>query len=240
MRASQGSPGRSPSRRRLRPVVEHCEDRQLLSGLGAALTAKLSARAARLDAPPSPPAFVFNERIDPESNRVLNPVGTPTPRQAHRMAFAAGFNGAYQAGPGRFSLESMQIFLHGKGGSTAFLHGDMQLRISVPVEPDVPPTGILMMFDKNRSSGGELGLDLTADPNSIDRFGRPTRFSYTVDDNLSGGTFAAGLGEGTVQIRYGHSQTGGRYMKGPATVVVRGQVYSSGTSGPLIGFTLDP
>lgn len=228
--------------------MECFEARELLSGLGSALTAALMARAAHATTPGrshiaahvATPGRSHARAVEPINNQVLNPVGTPTRRQALKTSFGAGFNGTYEVGPGRYSFEASQIFISGKGGSSAFLHGDVLVRIAVPNDPSVPPTGILTMFDKNRTSGSAIGLSLTADPASLDRFGRPTRFDYQIGDNpISSGTFAADQGQGTVRIYYGPPRGRG-IQQGPAMVLVRGQLYTTGATNPLLVFQLNP
>ncbi len=219
--------------RGLRPALDRLEAREVLSTLGTSPPTRVAVQpASPLVRPLVRSGFPIDQTIDPTSNRILNPVGTPTRHQALRLSFGGGFNGTFQQGPGRYSEEAAILAVRGKGGASGFLHGDAQLAVSVPTDPAVLPTGILTMFDKNRASGSILGLDLTAVPGAVDRQGRPTQFSFVVDDNLSSGSYAGAIGQGTVQVVYR-----GR-LSGPSTIVVRGTVSASGTSNPLSTATL--
>ncbi len=196
------------------PAVERFETRQLLSGLGGT-------------------AAVVSQAEPAPVNQVLTPTGIPKGPFAARLRFAGGFNGFSVTGPGRTTTEARQYYLRGVGSTTGFLHGDHQTRIIIPTDPGTPATGVMTMFDRNINNGAILGLELTSVPGDVDRFGRPTRFTFTVSDALSGGTYAAAQGQGTVDIFYG-TPSGKPNAQVPASVIVRGSVYSTGTTNIIV------
>jgi hypothetical protein len=174
--------------------------------------------------------------------------GTPTATELAREKFVAKFQGPMETVAGRFSDQKQIIYLRGLGGSTPnfFLHGDYSLAIVIPTgfnpanpagtgpnNPAVPPgspgyvppvTGFAFLDDKNNNSGGVVGLDLVADPTSFDAKGRPTRLSFTADQNVYGGIFFVDAAAGTVTITYG---------KKSATAVFNGRIYTSGLTSPF-------
>jgi hypothetical protein len=215
-----------PARRKTL-VVEVVERRALLSAVGMAsrIGTGLFARARE--------ARVGEVTVN---NEILNPSGQPTPREQRRQTLRATFSGPYTIGPGRFSSQASQVFIRGAGTSNAFLHGDLLLRIATPNDPEQPPTGALTMFDRNASNGSQLGLELTGSRQDVDRFGRPTRFTFTIDHTVSGGVFTQASGSGTLQIRYLASGRG----IGTAQVLARGSVYTLGTTNVLANSDIDP
>jgi hypothetical protein len=164
--------------------------------------------------------------------------GTPTAAELAREKFVATFSGPLTVIPGRFSDQKQIIFMRGVGGSTPnfFLHGDYSLAIVIPTgfnrnlpagtggTPNtpgyVPPvTGFAFLDDKNNNSGAVVGLDLVADSTSFDAKGRPTRLTFTADQNVYGGIFFVDSAVGTVHITYG---------KNSATAKFNGRIYTSG------------
>ena len=92
--------------------------------------------------------------------------------------------------------------MFGGGNSSAFLHGDLQLGYFTPADPTQPVFGQATMIVKNVSNTGNLlVVDFTAVPGAVDRHGRPTRFTWTVDP-ASGGAFSQGAGSGTMSLIY--------------------------------------
>jgi hypothetical protein len=177
------------------------------------------------------------------NNELLNPTGVPTPRQQARERFVAQFTGTFMAGPGQFSSQAQQFMFRGAGGSNQFLHGDIQLRAITPLDPTQPLTGETTMFDRNLNSNSVLGLDLVADPTSVDKFGRPTLFTISqLDQNVSSGYYDEGLAQGTVSIRYLSGGKPGPHglSQGKAVVAIHAQIYSIGTDFILTNAQIDP
>jgi hypothetical protein len=98
------------------------------------------------------------------------------------------------------------------------------MAIPMPNDPSAPILGALYMQDRNINSGGAVAFDLTIDPTSLDRFGRPTRATFVNDPNIYSGVDYVDAASGSVTIRY----TGTA-----ATVVLNGLLYSSGITSPL-------
>lgn len=152
--------------------------------------------------------------------------GTPTAAELARERFHARFSGPLSTIPGRFSDQKQIILARGLGGSTSnfFLHADYSIAIVIPTDRTRPTTGFAFLDDKNNNSGGVVGLDLVADPTSIDARGRPTRLTFTSDPNVYGGIFFVDASVGTVKITY-HRNT--------ATTVFDGRIYTSGLTSPF-------
>lgn len=155
------------------------------------------------------------------------PARIPTRRERARQRFVARFSGSFATGPARFTDQSSQIFIKGGGGSNAFLHGDIQMAVYPPADPSGETTGLAALIVKNvTNSGNLLVLDIKGDATSLDRAGRPTRLTWTVDGS-SGGTFSGATGEGTVRIRY---RTGASPLarSGGVGVIFRGRIETNG------------
>ena len=50
--------------------------------------------------------------------------------------FVAKFSGPFVTGPGRFIDQASQTFIKGGGTSSAFLHGNLQMAVYTPVDPN--------------------------------------------------------------------------------------------------------
>lgn len=170
------------------------------------------------------------------NNEITNPTGVPTAHERLRQRFHATFSGFYVVGPGRFSSQASQISVRGAGRSNCFLHGEMLMKVATPKDPTQPTTGAMTMFDRNMSNGSQLGLLLTAVPGAVDSHGRPTRFTFETDSDVSGGAFTASSGEGILTVRY---QATGR-SGGRAFLVARGNVYTLGTVSNQLTSEIDP
>ncbi|MBX6313626.1 MAG: hypothetical protein IRY99_12020, partial [Isosphaeraceae bacterium] len=169
------------------------------------------------------------------NNEFLNPTGTPTPHEVRRQTFRAVFVGPFLQGPGRFDNVASTLYIKGAGSSTYFNHGDAQLGAFIPKDRSVPATGQLTSFDRNINANSAFSFDLVGDPQAVDRFGRPTRFTATVDVTTSSGIFVEAQGQGTVTIRYFPSGTHrpGVISEGKAIIVIKGQFYTLGTANIL-------
>src|SRR5947209_8332463 len=152
--------------RDLRPALEPCESRALLSAI---IDVMAGSRHASLDGLLNPPSQApggtsaassggrvpSNQSIAIPTNQgpqganlVLAPTGTLTPHEQRREQFAAVFTGPYTIGPGRTSTEALQTFIRGAGTTNTMRHADIQLRIITPQDPTLPISGVSAIFDR--------------------------------------------------------------------------------------------
>ena len=226
------------------PRLQPLEGRELLSSsngawassmptLGGADVTRIAAAQARLDAGsnaavsaaatsatpiPGSPGGGFPAPFDAPASPLLGQ-GEPTPAERARERFRAKFTGPFRTLPGRFTDQSKILYLRGLGTSTVFLHGDYDLAIVLPKDPNATVTGFAFLDDKNTNAGATFGLNLVADPTSFDRKGRPTRMFFSSDPNIYSGTFYVTQSTGTVSIVYG---------KTTASASFKGRLYTSG------------
>ena len=229
-------------RRHLRPSVERIEDRALMSS---------SALLAFAGPPARQPATTnvtmltpsMNQGVQGDATDFLAPRGNPTPHELARQQFKATFTGTYVLGGGRYDTQSRSFTFRGAGTGSYFLHGDVQLGTVTPKDPTRPISGLMTIFDRNINTNFVYGVDLAGDQvTGTDRFGRPTKLSYTTDVNVSSGITTESLSEGTITIRYhsgGHASRG-IYAQGTASIVVQGRVYTLGTSQILRNANINP
>ncbi len=199
------------------PGIEGMEARSLLSS-NPALAIALAQESARASVEPVITTFPDPPPFDPGP-------GNPLPRKLARQRFHATFSGPLTVNPPLFTGQSKILYFHGTGTSNQFLHGDYQMAIILPKNPADPITGGAYLQDRNINSQGQIALDLIADPQSLDRFGRPTRLTFTDNSNIFAGIYADPYASGTVVIHYSKNNTAG--------VVFNGQVYASGITNPL-------
>jgi hypothetical protein len=221
-------------RRFIPSAVERFESRELLSGLVASL-AHLPAVSVKASGSDN-----GNTR-----NEFLNPTGQPTTHERVRQQVRFIFKGSFIQGRGRFDYQASQLLIRGVGTSNFFLHGDVQIGIGVPTDPTKPVTGVVSAFDRNVNSNSGFGFDLTGSTASLDRAGRPTQFTFTVDQNISSGLFVEGQTPGqlgvpgqeqdTVSIRYipNGRRSPGVLSQGQAIVLIKGPVYTLGVNNIL-------
>ncbi|MHB1557481.1 MAG: hypothetical protein ACYC61_08380 [Isosphaeraceae bacterium] len=189
---------------------------------------------------------------DGQVNQVLTPTGVPTPAESRRETFHASFVGQYTLGPGRFSTESGNFLFRGVGRTSSVLHSDIQMRIIDPTNPTAPSTGIAFITDRNLDSNSDLGFDVYAVPQQVDRLGRPTKLTiYAVDVAVSGGNYVEGLGQGTMTVHYGkvpptphfapssYPLPGAR-SQGTASITINAQVYGMQTAFALRNVDYNP
>jgi hypothetical protein len=187
------------------------ESRELLSQLAASPAAAT---------PVAEPAQAVPGLVPP-----LGPgTGQPLPNELARERFHASFSGPFYVGPPRFTDQSKILYVRGLGGSNQFLHGDFQMGIVFPADPTAPITGVIYMQDKNMNGGASLAFDLTFDPKSLDRLGRPTLATFVNDPNVYSGTYFVQTASGTLRIGY-HGKA--------ATVIIDGRVYTGGLTNVL-------
>jgi hypothetical protein len=223
----------------LRPACEQVERRSLLSivtALASESHPTLQVSAALLEARHPRAAASSNQAVPLATTNTggigsIGPGGTPllgtgqpTARELARDTFKAYFNGPLLVGPGRFSDQARIIYIRGVGGSSFFRHGDMNLGIVVPTDPNANFTGVVYLQDKNINSGAAVAFDMTGARTSVDRHGRPTQLTFVADPNIYSGIFYANSASGTVNIVYQGTT---------ATVRISGLVYTSGLTNPL-------
>jgi hypothetical protein len=149
----------------------------------------------------------------------------PTPRELARERFHAYFSGPVYVSGGRFADQGKTLYFRGLGGSNTFLHGDYQMAIIFPADPAKPLFGEAYLEDKNNNSAGQIAFQLQGtSPQTYDKAGRPTRFTFTADPSINSGIFFTNTASGTVQIHY---------SKGSATAIFNGLVYTIGVTSPL-------
>ncbi len=232
---------RKANRRLLRPILESCEPRILLSH-------SMAATRQRFTQAPSNGAIPNNA-----PNQLLTPSGTPTARESRRENYRATFVGEYTIGPGRFSTEAANFFFRGVGRTTQVLNADIQLRVIRPSDPSMLSTGVLSIFDRNIDSNSVLGVDVYATPTQLDALGRPTKMTvYTLDPNISSGLYVEGLAQGTITIHYGRVKNPpphyappsrrlpGVLSQGTATLVMHAQLYGIQTAFSLRNVAYNP
>ncbi len=162
------------------------------------------------------------------------PAGSiPTPHEVRRQAFYARFPARFYTGRGRFTDQRFQTFHQGeqKGQSNFFLVSEITVATVQPTDPNQPVVGQAYMFDRNASNTGNvLVLDLV-NAGPLDKFGRPTRMTWTVNGS-GGGSFQQATGQGKLQIQY---KPGGRTNAqvldtGRSLLTFQGSVYSTNLS----------
>ena len=161
--------------------------------------------------------------------------GQPTAKEQAREMFRGTFIGTYTIGSPRFTNQTSLINIQAAGTSTVFLHGDIQ--VGIATYPDSQPAyGEATSFDRNINSNSALGIDLVG-TGAVDREGRPTQFTFTIDQNVSSGTFVEATAgpNTTVTIKYLSNGRSGKGVldQGKAIVVVKGDIYTLGTSNIL-------
>jgi hypothetical protein len=198
-------PDRHRGRRRNAPRLEPLEARELLTftlihhtqlappGTLAALASNAAAKAKAAQA------------AGPKVTPTADTTGTPTPHEVIRESFVGRFKGNYTIGPGRTSDQSLQLSALGYGGSNQSFHLWTNMRITVPTDPSVPPTGVIYIISWNvGTTGTQLFLDLTGDPKT-EVNGIPTHYTWTVDPSSSGiyaNAAGYGTGHGTLDIQF--------------------------------------
>jgi hypothetical protein len=169
----------------------------------------------------------------PPSGISLNPATSsspligagPTTRELARERFDAYFSGPVYVSGGRFADQAKTLYFRGLGGSNTFIHGDYQMAIVFPADPTQPLFGEAFLEDKNNNSGAQIAFQLKGtSPQTYDRAGRPTSFTFINDPNINAGIFYSNTASGTVQIHY---------SKGSATAIFRGLVFTTGITSPL-------
>jgi len=257
---------RSRISRGLRPYLEVCEHRELLSAITdmmavsslAAARGSSSANASQTPSisasltggggrfVPSTTSIAIPQNQSPPSsslNLALTPTGTLTHRQLRREKFVAKFWGPYSIGAGRTSTEARQTFITGVGTSNTMLHCDIQMLIITPKDPSTMIGGVSGIFDRNLNTNTSLGFDLLAPQQDVDRRGRPNHFpTVSLDVNASAGLYTEAFAQGVVNIRYipNGKHTPGVIDQGTAVVTIHAQIYTPATNFILRNANIDP
>jgi hypothetical protein len=150
--------------------------------------------------------------------------GQPTRHELARSRFRAYFDGPAVIGPGRFSDQARILHIRGVGGATGFLHGDLNLGIVTPTDPNAPFQGLAVLRDKSTGSEGLLGLDVSGSRTDVDSRGRPTRMTFVSSPNIYGGGYTANSSSGTMTIKYHGNR---------AVVRFNGLVFTNGLTNPF-------
>lgn len=177
------------------------------------------------------------------NNMALAPTGNPKPGELKRQQFTARFVGPYSIVPGRTSTEAIQTLIQGGGTANTMLHSDLQLRLVTPKDASLPIGGVTSIFDRNINSNTQLGFDLSAPQQDVDRAGRPDHItSVTIDSNISSGTYVEAYAQGTVNIHYvpNGKHTAGVISQGMAIVTIRAQIYTANTTFILRNVGINP
>ena len=253
-------------RRDRRPYLEEIERRELLSSLYTVLMLDNQRRAFRpyvlnqsltaganragggtAQFPPFTPskssiAVPANQGASP-TNQAVFQTGNLTPHEQKRQRFVARFEGPYVIGPGRTDTEAMQTFIRGVGSANTILHGDIQLNIITPKDPNAPLGAVSAIFDRNLNSNTVLGFNADGAPQNVDSAGRPNRLDHvTIDANESSGVYDEAFSQGTIDIRYKPNGQRGRRVieQGTAVVTIRAQIYTLGTDFILRNSDINP
>jgi hypothetical protein len=237
-------------RHRLRPSIERVEPLLLLSNITNLMA--LNARAADSHAlhafvtggsggvagstasggfVPSTTSIALPTNQGPQgTNLALMPTGNLTPHERKRERFVATFKGHYTVGPGRTDTEAQQVHINAVGGANTMLHPDIQMRIIKPIDPTLPNSGVLAIFDRNLNSNTVLGMDFIAPSQDVDKAGRPNHFDQvSIDVNESSGIYDEAFSQGTIDIKYipDGKHTPGVFSQGTAIVKIRAQIYTT-------------
>lgn len=229
--------------RTLRPSVERVEGRALLST--SALLAFAGPTVHPRQATTNAGALTIGMNQGPQGNATdfLQPTGNPTPHELAREQFKATFTGNYTLGNGRYDSQSRSFEFHGAGTGSYFLHGDIQVGTVTPKDTTHPISGLFSIFDRNINTNFNYGGDISGDQvTGVDRFGRPTKLSFTTDVNASGGIALNSLSQGTITIRYhsgGHASRG-VLAQGTASILVQARVYTLGVGSILHNAKINP
>jgi hypothetical protein len=236
--------------RDLRPFLEECERRELLSAITDVMAADSLAAGRRSAGAPAisgtsiaiaanqGPLLNSGNPENPINNQALAPTGTLTPRQQRKERFVAHYVGTYTVGAGVTSDQRIQTFITGVGTASTMLHSDIQLLLVTTTNTSDPVGGVSAIFDRNLNTNTVLGMDESAPqlPQNTNRLGLPTLIpTVSIDVNLSSGTYDEAYSVGTINIKYIPSgkHTRGVISQGTAIVTIHAQIYA-----PNVGFIL--
>lgn len=171
--------------------------------------------------------------ITPAASQVS--VSALNARGLAKFAFTGLFRGSFTTGPSLFKDQAAQTFIRGAGMTSQTLHANTQIALYTPSDPGASTTGLVGIFDKNvANTGNQVFLTLTGDPTSVDRAGRPTKFTWTAGDGAGG--FGGATGEGTMEVSYnpGRKIPRGATGAGSASVIIRGVIVTDNGVSDLL------
>ena len=245
--------------RDLRPFMEECESRELLSAITDVMSANSLAESHRaasnrqtaftaasqaLGARSSNQSIALPTNQGPQGvNLALAPTGTLTRREQKRERFVARYVGTYVVGAGRTSTEGTQTLITATGSANTMLHSDIQMLLVTPNDPTLPISGVSSIFDRNINNNTVLGLDLAAPSGDVNSLGLPDQIpTMTVDVNISSGAYVEGFSQGLVNIHYIPSakRTPGVLAQGKAVVTIHARIYSANASLILRNANINP
>ncbi|WP_165073458.1 hypothetical protein [Paludisphaera rhizosphaerae] len=150
--------------------------------------------------------------------------------------FSARFQGGYLTSPARLDGFSTMLYMNGGGMSSMFLHGNIQVGYYVPTDTTKSVVGRVLILPKSAiQSGSQMVLDLHSIPGKVDKAGRPTEFTWTLNKD-SAAQYSSSDGSGTLQLIYTPSTRGRRGGgSGNLGVIISGQVGLTGVDDPLRG-----
>jgi len=226
-------PDRPRGRRPIAPRLEPLEARELLSFMlvhhaQLAPPGTLEALATRAAAV-SRASQGAPVRVAPSADTT----GTLTPHEVRRETFVGRFKGNYMIGPGRTSDQALQLSSKGYGGANQSFHLWTDMRITVPADRTLPPTGVVYVISWNvGTTGTQLFIDLTGDPKT-EVNGIPTHYTWTVDPSSSGIYGSAGgygTGHGTLDILFYRPSPGRapHTLEGKMNFAINGLIDTSG------------
>lgn len=232
-------------------AVDNRAERAFQAGAGASAGASASASstnsvnaASTSGFVPSTTSIAVPSNQGPQgTNLALMPTGTLTKREQKREQFSATFEGYYTEGAGQFSSEALLLHVNAVGGSNTMRHCDIQMRIVKPVDPALPNSGVLAIFDRNLNSNTVLGLDFTAPYSAVDQAGRPNAFNQvSIDVNESSGVYDEAYSQGTIELKYlpNDKHTPGVLSQGNVIVKIRAQIYTTGVDFLLANSNINP
>jgi hypothetical protein len=122
-------------------------------------------------------------------------------------------------------------------------HADIQMNIVKPVDPTLPNSGVLTIFDRNLNSNTVLGMDFIAPFERVDRGGRPNFFDrVSIDVNESSGVYDEAYSQGVIKIRYmpDTRHLPGIFGQGKVIVKIEAQIYTTGVDFLLANSNINP
>jgi hypothetical protein len=215
--------------RRLALALDRLESRELLTVRPVYHVALMSPRPVVSPITVGQPQGISGTvKSDASATPSQSDLGPPTPNELARQRFVSKMAGTFETAPGRFLNQPVQSRLMLTGGSNQALRLQTQMQFFLYSIPGRPPDGQIAMMPKDvATTGSQLVLDLTADPNSIVHGLLPTHFTWTVN-GLSSGYWGGATGEGTLDASYTlYRAPHGVHSRGTVAVTIQGLVVNN-------------